>query len=157
MLLRKISSSNYPQQRAAPGLHCDTWKHGTLTHGGMSQERLQQCTMNATLSGQQNPSNSRGETVSSLSIYPRMNTVQCSENTTSPSHKWNKTIHVPQREIMTFLCQQKWTQPGNCTAVYSMLITPRAQPRASYCRRHFLKVCMLPTIHWKICCPSLGF
>ena len=158
MLLQKISSSNYPQQRAAPGLHCDMWKHRTLTRAGMSQQRLQSCTMNATLSSQQNPSNSRGETVSSQSIYPGMKTVQPSENITRLSHKWNKTTaDVPHSEIMTSQCQQKWTWPSNCPAVYSMLIIQRAQPTVLYYIMHFLKIRILPTIHWEIHCPSLVF
>lgn len=43
MLVQKISSSDYPQQRAAPGLRRDTRKHGMLTCAGASQERLRQC------------------------------------------------------------------------------------------------------------------
>lgn len=65
--------------------------------------------MNDMLSGWQNPSNSRGETVSSQIIYPKMKTVQQpSENIVCLSHKHNKTtVRVPPSEIMIFLCQEK--------------------------------------------------
>lgn len=155
MLLQKISFSSYPQQRATPGQHCDTWKDGTLTHAGASQERLQQRTMNATLSGQQNPNNSRGETISSKSIYPKMKTIQPSENIVCLSQN-KTTVRVPCSEILTFPCQQKWTWPSNCAEVYSMLIIQRAEPTVLHYIRHFLKIHIFPTTHREIHCPSFG-
>lgn len=158
VLFQKIFSSNYPQQRAAQGLHCDRSKHSTLTHAGVSQERPQQGTVNTLLCSQQNPSNSRGETVSSQSIYPRKKTVCPTENIIFLPHKWNKTtVHVPPSGIMTFLCQQKRTWPSNCTAGYSRLIIQRAQPTRWYYIGHFLKNHILLTIHWEVHCSSLDF
>lgn len=103
-------------------------------------------------------SNIRGETVSSQSTYPRKKTVYPTENTMFLSPKWNKTIvHVPPSEIMTFLCQQKWTWPSNCTAGNSRLIVQRAQPTGWYYIGHFLKNHILLTIHWEVHCSSLDF
>lgn len=112
VLLQKMLSSNYPQQRAAHRLHCDRSKYSTLSHAGVSQERPQQGTMNSLLCSQQNPSNSRGETLLSQSIYPRMKTVYPTENIIYLSHKGNKTtVHVPGSEITTFLCSRHESGP----------------------------------------------
>lgn len=136
-------------------LHCDRSKHSTLSHASVSQERPQQGTMNSLLCSQQNPSNSRGETLE-LKHLPQnclshwkhhLSFSQVEQNNCPCPSKWNHDLPV----------QQTWIWPSNCTAGYSWLIIQRAQPTWQYHIGHFLKNHIILTIDWEVHCSSLGF
>lgn len=155
VLFQKISSSNYPQQRAAHGLHCDRSKHSTLSHAGVWQERPQWIHCSA-VSKIQVTAEGRLSWVKAWLLLNE-NCLPHWKHHLSFSQMEQNNCPCPSQWNHDFPVQQKWTWLNNCTTGYRRLIMQRAQPTGWYYIRYFLKNHILLTIHWEVHCSSLGF